>query len=392
MYCRSYARALRARARRSCASASRTGRARGRRRSSPRSSQSALRGRAADDRRRRARSRATSSTSRISPTASSRALDPAPASRVYNLVGDESTSVREIADDVRELVGDVPIVHVAERAGDLTAAEVSASAPRASSAGAPTTPFDDGLRALRRLADRDERLARARRPPRGSQRQRRRRPAPGAGRAVVVRVVQQHDVARLRAARRAPRDRRARSRARPSPPPARPEERLPARCAHERERAGAEDAVRRPVAARRAPGRVADHARARARGRARAPPSFAAAAACGGTRGARSRGPPRRSRPRHRGSARPARRRGRTWPSRPRGELLEHGGVPSGCGPSSKVRATPRASARRVGMRSARASGENTGAGAGALHAAPAPAAAAAATASGRIGGSSQVR
>ena len=57
------------------------------------------------------RRRASSSTSRTSPRASSRPR-PAAAERTYNLVGEEAVSVREVADTVRRLVSDVPIVHV----------------------------------------------------------------------------------------------------------------------------------------------------------------------------------------------------------------------------------------------------------------------------------------
>ena len=46
-------------------------------------------------------------------------LAPAAANRVYNLVGRENTSVRSIARTVRDVVGDVPIVHIEGRAGDL---------------------------------------------------------------------------------------------------------------------------------------------------------------------------------------------------------------------------------------------------------------------------------
>ena len=47
------------------------------------------------------------------------ALAPAAANRVYNLVGRENTSVRAIAARVRDVVGDVPIVHIEGRAGDF---------------------------------------------------------------------------------------------------------------------------------------------------------------------------------------------------------------------------------------------------------------------------------
>ena len=45
------------------------------------------------------------------------ALAPAAAGRIYNLVGDELVSVRQIADTVRELVADVPVEHGAGPAG-----------------------------------------------------------------------------------------------------------------------------------------------------------------------------------------------------------------------------------------------------------------------------------
>lgn len=45
--------------------------------------------------------------------------------RVYNLVGDEDTTILQIAHVVRDLVGDVSIVHGPERAGDFRGAQVS---------------------------------------------------------------------------------------------------------------------------------------------------------------------------------------------------------------------------------------------------------------------------
>src|SRR4029077_19617754 len=47
------------------------------------------------------------------------ALAPEGAGRVYNLVGDELVSVREIAEAVREIVADVPIEHGPGRPADL---------------------------------------------------------------------------------------------------------------------------------------------------------------------------------------------------------------------------------------------------------------------------------
>jgi UDP-glucose 4-epimerase len=53
------------------------------------------------------------------------ALAPIAANRVYNLVGDEDTTILEIAQAVSNLVGDVGIVHGPSRPGDFRGAEVS---------------------------------------------------------------------------------------------------------------------------------------------------------------------------------------------------------------------------------------------------------------------------
>ena len=74
------------------------------------------------------------------------ALDPAAANRVYNLVGRENTSVRAIARAVREVVGDVAIVHVEGRAGDLRGGNVSGERALRELGWEPTTSFVDGVR------------------------------------------------------------------------------------------------------------------------------------------------------------------------------------------------------------------------------------------------------
>ena len=74
------------------------------------------------------------------------ALQPTAAGRVYNLVGDASTTVREIADTVREIVGDVPIVHTPERPADLRIGRVSGVRAAAELGWQATTPFVDGVR------------------------------------------------------------------------------------------------------------------------------------------------------------------------------------------------------------------------------------------------------
>ena len=74
------------------------------------------------------------------------ALDPAAVNRVYNLVGSENVSVRSIARTVRDVVGDVPIVHVEGRTADLRGANISGSRARDELGWEPTTTFADGVR------------------------------------------------------------------------------------------------------------------------------------------------------------------------------------------------------------------------------------------------------
>jgi UDP-glucose 4-epimerase len=74
------------------------------------------------------------------------ALVPDAANRVYNLVGRENTSVRAIARAVRDVVGDVPIVHVEGRAGDLRGGNISGERALDELGWEPTTAFGDGVR------------------------------------------------------------------------------------------------------------------------------------------------------------------------------------------------------------------------------------------------------
>ena len=73
-------------------------------------------------------------------------LVPAAANRVYNLVGRENTSVRAIARAVRDVVGDVPIVHIEGRAGDLRGGNISGERAARELGWEPTTAFVDGVR------------------------------------------------------------------------------------------------------------------------------------------------------------------------------------------------------------------------------------------------------
>jgi UDP-glucose 4-epimerase len=74
------------------------------------------------------------------------ALEQAPAQRVYNLVGDEETSVRQIADTVRSVVGDVPVVHGSERPADVRLGHISGARAAAELSWTATTNFADGVR------------------------------------------------------------------------------------------------------------------------------------------------------------------------------------------------------------------------------------------------------
>jgi UDP-glucose 4-epimerase len=65
---------------------------------------------------------------------------------VYNLVGDESTSVRAVADHVRQLVAAVPIVHVEGRRADLEPQQASAERAARELRWRARTPFAEGVR------------------------------------------------------------------------------------------------------------------------------------------------------------------------------------------------------------------------------------------------------
>jgi UDP-glucose 4-epimerase len=75
-----------------------------------------------------------------------RSLVPEAANRVYNLVGDETVTVKEIASIVRDLIGDVDILHVESRAGDFSGTEVSGARASRELGWEATTPFVEGVR------------------------------------------------------------------------------------------------------------------------------------------------------------------------------------------------------------------------------------------------------
>jgi UDP-glucose 4-epimerase len=75
-----------------------------------------------------------------------RGLQPGAANRVYNLTGSETTTILEIAQAVRDLVGDAEIVHTPARAGDFGGKEVSSERALEELGWEPVTPFCEGAR------------------------------------------------------------------------------------------------------------------------------------------------------------------------------------------------------------------------------------------------------
>ena len=73
-------------------------------------------------------------------------LAPVAANRIYNLVGRENTSVRAIARTIRDIVGDVKIIHVDGRVADLRPGNISGERAAAELGWEPTTAFAEGVR------------------------------------------------------------------------------------------------------------------------------------------------------------------------------------------------------------------------------------------------------
>jgi len=74
-----------------------------------------------------------------------RALSPAAIGRVYNLVGEQDTSVVDIAEAVRAAVGDIQITHVPGRSGDFAGACVSGERAASELGWRAHTPFAEGV-------------------------------------------------------------------------------------------------------------------------------------------------------------------------------------------------------------------------------------------------------
>ena len=74
------------------------------------------------------------------------AVEQAHTRRVYNLVGDEETSIRQIADTVRAIVGEVPIAHGPERPADVRLGHISSARAAAELGWTASTNFAEGIR------------------------------------------------------------------------------------------------------------------------------------------------------------------------------------------------------------------------------------------------------
>ncbi len=73
-------------------------------------------------------------------------LLPQAANRVFNLVGTEDTSILEIAEVVKDLIGDVDIVHTEGRAGDFRGVEVSHKRAKEELNWEARVPFKEGVK------------------------------------------------------------------------------------------------------------------------------------------------------------------------------------------------------------------------------------------------------
>ncbi len=74
-----------------------------------------------------------------------RALCPAAANRVYNLSSDETVTIRELAEKVSELVGDVEVVETPGRSGDFGGAEISSRRAETELGWRASTTLHEGL-------------------------------------------------------------------------------------------------------------------------------------------------------------------------------------------------------------------------------------------------------
>ena len=74
------------------------------------------------------------------------ALKPIAANRIYNLDGKERVTIKQIAETVRRLAGNVPIEYVDSRPGDFSGKEISSERARRELNWEPKVSFEEGVR------------------------------------------------------------------------------------------------------------------------------------------------------------------------------------------------------------------------------------------------------
>jgi UDP-glucose 4-epimerase len=75
-----------------------------------------------------------------------RGLERGRSNRVYNLAGEETTTIKELAETVRDLVGEVEIEHTPGRGGDYAGARISSARAADELGWRAATPFAEGAR------------------------------------------------------------------------------------------------------------------------------------------------------------------------------------------------------------------------------------------------------
>ena len=74
------------------------------------------------------------------------ALKPVAANRIYNLDGQEKVTIKQIAETVRRLAGNVSIEYVEGRRGDFSGKEISSERARRELNWEPKIGFEEGVR------------------------------------------------------------------------------------------------------------------------------------------------------------------------------------------------------------------------------------------------------
>jgi UDP-glucose 4-epimerase len=74
------------------------------------------------------------------------ALKPIAANRIYNLDGSEKVTIKQIAETIQKLIGNVPIQYIEGRPGDFSGKEISSQRARRELNWEPKVSFEEGVR------------------------------------------------------------------------------------------------------------------------------------------------------------------------------------------------------------------------------------------------------